>query len=100
MGIRRHARRTLSNDSASHRRLGLACQELLEARTLFSTFTVTNLADSGPGSLRSAITAANLSPAPDVVKFAPSLKGTIPLASEIPVTNDLTIAGSGDKITV
>src|SRR5262245_30761399 len=36
------------------RRIVLRC-EWLEDRTVLSTFTVTNIADSGPGSLRQAI---------------------------------------------
>ena len=36
--------------------------EALEGRALPSTFTVMNLADSGPGSLRAAITSANTTP--------------------------------------
>src|SRR6266540_213772 len=44
--------------------------EVLEDRTVPSTFTVTTLADSGPGSLRAAITAANTNPGADVIRFA------------------------------
>src|SRR3954453_14052478 len=40
--------------------------EVLEDRTVPSTFTVTNLADSGGGSLRAAITAANTNPGADL----------------------------------
>ena len=35
-----------------------------------ATFTVTNTLDAGPGSLRAAISAANLSPGFDVINFA------------------------------
>jgi hypothetical protein len=38
--------------------------ELLEDRKVLSTFTVLNLDDSGDGSLRSAIAAAELNPLP------------------------------------
>jgi hypothetical protein len=75
--------------------------EALEGRALLSTFTVLNLADSGPGSLRQAILAANANPGADVIGFAGGLKGTIPLASELSVTDDLTINGPGaNQLTV
>src|SRR5439155_17894431 len=66
-----------------------------------STFTVTNLADSGPGSLRAAVASANLTPAADTIRFANGLHGTIPLGSEIAITSSLTIDGPGaNQITV
>jgi hypothetical protein len=75
--------------------------ERLESRFVFSAFTVTNLADSGPGSLREAIDAANATPGEDVIAFPGGLKGTISLASQLSVTDDLTITGNSlDKITV
>src|SRR5262245_28364626 len=75
--------------------------ETLEDRALPSTFTVLNLLDSGPGSLRAAVTSANTTPGADSIQFAPGLKGTIPLASELSVTDALTINGPGaNKITV
>src|SRR5690348_16634350 len=74
--------------------------EPLETRTLFSTFTVSTLSDSGAGSLRAAIAAANATPGADAIKFAPSLKGTIPLASQLTVSDDLSISGPGNKVTV
>ena len=51
----------------------------LEDRIVLSTFAVSNLADSGLGSLRAAITAANTQPGTDVIGFAPGLRGTITL---------------------
>jgi hypothetical protein len=69
-----------------------------------STFTVTNLFDSGPGSLRAAITAANTNPGADTIRFAGGLKGTIALSSasgELSITGDLTINGPGaSQLTV
>lgn len=57
-----------------------------------TTFTVTNLNDSGAGSLRAAIIASNAdqSPTPDRIEFAVS--GTINLLSDLPaVTNTVQI---------
>jgi hypothetical protein len=60
------------------------------------TFTVTNLNNSGPGSLRAAIAAANAAaPGPNVVNFDPSLTGgTIVLTSgQIQISRAVTIDG-------
>jgi predicted outer membrane repeat protein len=80
--------------------------EALEDRLTPSTFTVTNLLDSGAGSLRSAISQANLA-GQGVVNFATGLNGTISLNSELPITSNLRIddsaatGGTGPhKITV
>ena len=68
--------------------------DILEDRTLPSTFTVTNLLDTGPGSLRAAVTAANANPGADVINFA--VTGTIALTSgELDITDSLTINGPG-----
>lgn len=68
----------------------------LEDRTVPSTFSVLNLADSGAGSLRAAIAAANANPGEDEIDFAPSLKGTIVLTSgELGITDDVRIDGTG-----
>src|SRR5262249_46757700 len=75
--------------------------EALEDRTLPSTFTVLNLDDSGPGSLRAAILAVNANPGADTVQFAPGLQGTITLSStngELKITDDLTINGPGASL--
>src|SRR5262249_24289387 len=76
--------------------------ERLEGRALPSTFTVLNLADRGPGSLRAAILAAEAHPGPDVIDFAKGVKWTIVLTSgELSITSDLTINGPGaNKLTV
>ena len=75
--------------------------ERLEDRTVPSTFTVQNLNDSGPGSLRAAITAANAYPNADEIEFANGLTGTITLSSQLSITEDLTIDGPGaSDITV
>lgn len=78
--------------------------EALEDRSLPSTFTVLNLNDAGPDSLRQAIVDANSPayPGADVIWFAPRLAGTIGLTGgEISITDDLTIAGPGArKLTI
>ena len=68
------------------------CLEALEDRRLMSTFSVLNLLDSGPGSLREAITAANSAPGADLIRFAPAARdGTIALTSgQLSITDDLT----------
>jgi len=67
--------------------------ERLESRALLATFSVTNLANTGAGSLRAAIQAANDSPGPDAIAF--DLAGTIALRSPLPaVTGPVTIDGS------
>ena len=68
--------------------------EVLDDRCLPSTFTVLNLLDSGAGSLRAAVVAANANPGPDAIDFATT--GTIALTSgELDITDSLTINGPG-----
>jgi predicted outer membrane repeat protein len=63
--------------------------------------TVTNLNDSGTGSLREAITAANSAGSADIV-FQSGLTGTVALSSILPsITGNLDIAGPGaNQITI
>jgi uncharacterized repeat protein (TIGR02543 family) len=66
-----------------------------------ATYTVTNLDDSGPGSLRQAVLDANASFVSDTINFDSSLNGAITLTNQITITDKLTINGSGaDKITI
>jgi hypothetical protein len=68
----------------------------LEDRTVPSTFTVHNLADSGPGSLRTAVATANANPGADIIRFASGLRGTVTLTSgELGITDGVTIDGPG-----
>jgi predicted outer membrane repeat protein len=60
------------------------------------TFAVQNTNDSGPGSLRAAITKANANPGRDLVRFAAGVEGTIALKSALPVLRGgLEIRGPG-----
>ncbi len=66
-----------------------------------TAFSVTNLNDSGPGSLRQAILDANADPGtPHTITFG--VTGTITLASILPViTRSMTISGPGvNQITI
>lgn len=74
--------------------------EALEDRRLLAVFPVSNLLNSGAGSLRDAITQANGAAGPDEITF--SVSGTIDLASQLPtITDSLTITGPGaDQLTL
>lgn len=65
-------------------------------------FAVTNLADSGPGSLRQAMLDAQASPADDTITF--NVSGVITLSSGLPLITgaggDLTIDGTGRSVTI
>lgn len=65
-----------------------------------ASYTVTNLNDSGTGSLRAAITAANSDTAGNIV-FASGVAGTIVLQSALPninTTGTMTITGPGASL--
>ena len=63
---------------------------------LESLLVVTNTNDSGSGSLREAIAAANATPGADTITFAPWVGGTITLTSgQLTVTDAVTVAGPG-----
>lgn len=70
--------------------------EPLEDRTVPATFTVSNLADAGNGSLRQAVLDANTLPGADDIRFADGLQGTIALTGgQLSITDHLTIDGPG-----
>src|SRR5258708_7190608 len=73
--------------------------ESLETRLVPSTFMVTNVNDSGAGSLRAAIMAVNqdVNPATDTIKFAIGSGGAqtiMPLSSLPTVTHPVIINGA------
>jgi hypothetical protein len=72
--------------------------EPLEDRRLLAVISVDNLNDSGAGSLRTAIDAANLSiGVPDEITF--SVTGTINIASQLPtIIDSLAITGPGANL--
>ena len=61
-----------------------------------ATFTVSSLADSGPGTLRQAITDANANGVPDMINFGVS--GTISPISALPdITDDGTVIDASSQ---
>ncbi|WP_341525829.1 choice-of-anchor Q domain-containing protein [Nostoc sp. UHCC 0302] len=72
----------------------------------FSIFTVTNINDSGSGSLRQAILDANAQAGQDIINFggtvfADNIADTITLDSDLLITDDLSIDGTGaDLLTL
>jgi len=75
---------------------------LSSIQSFADTFVVTNLNDSGEGSLRRAITISNAVEGPDEIVFEEGLTGTIlHNLGTIFIQDDLTIVGPGaDKITI
>jgi hypothetical protein len=76
--------------------------EILEDRTLLSTYTVNALTDTGAGSaltgdLRYCVT--NATSGSDTITFAPGLTGTINLQSALPTLNaNVNIQGPGAQV--
>src|SRR3954447_18246742 len=80
----------------SRRRAYTPDLERMEDRRLMAVLTVTTAADTGVGSLREAITQANLDPAQDTIQFAPAVTGTIALLSALPeLSTAIVLAGPG-----
>ena len=85
-GVRPTSRKAIEHDRLT--------SNLWRDRQLLATFSVTNLNNSGAGSLRQAIIAANRGPGPDVIDF--QVAGTIMVrGSSLPSIHDaVTIDGS------
>lgn len=75
--------------------------EALEDRALLATFTVSNLNDSGAGSLRQAVIDANTAAGADVID-ATGVVGTITLTTgQVTITEALNIEGPGaNRLTI
>ena len=78
--------------------ISLILLAIMSAPAGAATFTVTNLNDSGAGSLRQAILDANAAAGDDTVQFQSGLSGTILLASQLAINSNLTINGPGASV--
>jgi hypothetical protein len=78
--------------------------ETLEDRTAPAVFTVTNTADSGKGSLRSAVLIANANPGPDTINFDTKVFAeaqTVELTGgSITITDPVAIQGPAAGLTL
>ena len=100
--LRKHSVRSASarHGQPGFRAHNRPCVESLEQRCLLSTLTVLNNADTGAGSLRATLAAADNG---DTITFASSLRGkTITLTSgQLTVTKSIDIEGLGrDELTI
>ena len=82
---------------SARRRTFVLCPEVLENRTVLSSFTVMNNLDSGPGSLRQAVLDANGTTGSDTILFAKSVHKITLTSGELAITDDLEIVGPGAK---
>lgn len=83
------------NNKSLHLLMALNCL-LLAGAAHATTFTVTNVLDGAPGSLRACIAAAQSGA--DTINFQPLYQNqslTIPLTNELDITTNLTIVGPG-----
>ncbi len=62
------------------------------------TFTVTNLGNSGAGSLRQAVLDAGALGGKNTIQFQSGLSGTLLLTASITLNGDLTINGPGAQV--
>ena len=75
---------------------GLVLSAFAGTPALAAVFTVSNLNDSGAGSLRHALLSANATPGADVVDFAPGLSGVIPVSSgQLLISESVAVNGPG-----
>jgi hypothetical protein len=79
---------------------GRPWMEVLEARSLLSSFYVTSANDSGPGSLRQAILDSNATTGNgrNLIDFTPQVTGPIELLSPLPaLDHDVTLRAPGSN---
>lgn len=89
----------MQTESSCQLRSVLALIAMFATTVHAADFTVANTSDSGAGSLREAISAANDSSGPDTIEFAENVAGTITLVSALPpMVDDVSINGPGAAV--
>ena len=92
---RRRKRRRLAAGAG----LGIGAAFGVTASAQAADFSVTNLGDSGPGSLRQAILDSNGAPGADRVLFKSGLSGTVSLTGgQLSITGPLDVIGPGASV--
>src|SRR5262249_53457545 len=93
--------RPMRRNPTARRRSFVPRLEILESRTVPTTFAVLNNLDSGAGSLRQAVLDANANPGPDVIAFAKAVHQITLTGGELMITDSLNIQGPGaNKLAV
>jgi parallel beta-helix repeat protein len=102
---RKHSKRALKSASSTNLQTALATGAVslgiaaLAPSAHAATFTVTNLADSGAGSLRDAVAQANTNPGADVITFQSGLTGTILLTTgQLKMYESVDVQGPGAAV--
>ncbi len=79
---------------------GIFLALILPPSAFAATFTVTNLNDSGIGSLRQAILDANNAAGNDTIVFQAGLSGILLTTGGFTITDNLTINGLGKNLSI
>ncbi|VTS04758.1 choice-of-anchor Q domain-containing protein [Tuwongella immobilis] len=70
------------------------CLQSLEERLAPAVFTVSNLEDTGTGSFREALIAANTTPGEDTIVFQNGLGGSVKVLSQLVISDSVQIIGN------
>lgn len=93
-----HSKKARNVAAVSGGALVVAAPFLTAGTAQAATYTVTNLDDTGAGSLRQAIDDANGNSGPDTITFQAGLTGTIDVQSLMKITDSTTIQGPGASV--
>lgn len=92
---RRSRRATATRRLAAGTAAALSAGAIAAGSAEAATFGVSNLSDSGPGSLRQALADADGAPGADTITFQSGLSGTINVGAQLEAFGDVAIDGPG-----